>query len=39
MNAIAIALILFVRVFLPFAFLLALGEWTHRHEINYWLMR
>lgn len=37
MNAIALALILFVRVLVPLAILLMLGEWAKRREANYWL--
>ena len=36
---IALALILLVRIILPFGLLLALGEWVHRREANYWLRR
>ena len=37
MNAIALALILLVRVVIPFAILITLGEWARRREQNYWL--
>jgi FtsZ-interacting cell division protein ZipA len=37
MNAIALALIFVVRVIVPLAILLTLGEWTQRREKNYWL--
>jgi len=37
MNAIALALIVVVRVIVPLAILLTLGEWTQRREKNYWL--
>jgi hypothetical protein len=37
MNTIAVALILLIRVVIPFAILIALGEWVRRREPNYWL--
>jgi hypothetical protein len=37
MNTIALALILLVRIVVPFSILIALGEWIRRREINYWL--
>jgi hypothetical protein len=37
MNIIAFALILLVRVVIPFAILITLGEWARRREQNYWL--
>jgi hypothetical protein len=37
MNTIALALILLIRIVLPFGLLIALGEWIRRLEINYWL--
>jgi hypothetical protein len=37
MNTIALTLLLLVRVLIPLAILLTLGEWSHRHEKNYWL--
>ena len=36
MNTIALALILLVRVIVPFSILIAIGEWVRRREINYW---
>lgn len=39
MNIIALVLILLVRVLIPFAILISLGEWAHRCEQNYWLRR
>jgi len=37
MNALAIAVILLIRVVVPFGTLLAFGEWMHRREAkNYW---
>jgi hypothetical protein len=36
---IAFAVILLIRIILPLAVLLALGEWAHRREANYWLRR
>lgn len=36
---IALAVILFIRVILPLGLLLALGEWVHRREADYWLRR
>jgi hypothetical protein len=37
MNAIAIAILLVIRVILPLGILLAIGEWMQRREANYWL--
>ncbi len=37
MNTIAVALILLIRVVIPFAILISLGEWVRRREQNYWL--
>lgn len=37
MNSIALALILLIRVILPFSMLIALGEWVRRREANYWV--
>lgn len=37
MNAIAIVILLLIRVIVPVSFLLALGEWLKRRETNYWL--
>jgi len=36
MNAIALAVILLIRVILPISMLIALGEWIRRREANYW---
>jgi len=36
---IAFVLILLVRIILPLVLLLALGEWVHRREANYWLRK
>lgn len=36
---IALAVILLIRIILPLGLLLALGEWVHRREANYWLRR
>lgn len=36
MSTIAIALFTLVRVIVPFAVLITLGEWMRRREINYW---
>jgi hypothetical protein len=36
---IAFAVILLIRIVLPLAMLLALGEWVHRREASYWLRR
>ena len=36
---IAFAVILLIRIILPLAVLLALGEWVRRREANYWLRR
>lgn len=37
MNATAIVLILLIRVLLPLAALLGIGEYIRRRETNYWL--
>jgi hypothetical protein len=37
MNAIALTIILIVRVLVPVAILFSLGEWVQRREKNYWL--
>ena len=37
MNTIALALILLIRVIVPFCVLIAFGEWMRRREKNYWL--
>lgn len=37
MSTIAFAVILLIRLILPFSLLLALGEWVRRREANYWL--
>lgn len=37
MNAIALTIILIVRVFIPLTLLLTLGEWVQRREKKYWL--
>jgi hypothetical protein len=39
MSTIAFAVILLVRIILPFSLLLGLGEWVRRREANYWLRR
>ena len=36
MSTIILALFLLVRVFIPFALLILLGEWVRRREIKYW---
>ena len=36
MSTIAFAVILLIRVILPVSILIALGEWIHRREANYW---
>jgi hypothetical protein len=36
---IAFAVFFLIRIILPLAVLLALGEWVHRREANYWLRR
>ena len=40
-NAMTIAfvLILLIRIILPLALLLVLGEWVHRREANSWLRK
>jgi len=37
MSTIAFAVILLVRLILPFSLLVGLGEWVRRREANYWL--
>jgi hypothetical protein len=37
MNAIALTIILIVRVLVPVTILFSLGEWVQRREKNYWL--
>ena len=37
MSTIVLAFLFLARVILPFILLLALGEWIHRREANYWL--
>lgn len=37
MNVIALSIILIVRVLIPLAILLTLGEWVQRREKSYWL--
>lgn len=37
MSTIAIALLILVRVLIPFGLLIALGELVRRSEIRYWL--
>ena len=37
MNILALALIFLIRVVIPFAIMLALGEWIQRREAKYWL--
>jgi hypothetical protein len=37
MSTIALAVILLIRIILPFCFLIGLGEWVRRREANYWL--
>ena len=39
MSTVAIAVIFLIRMILPFGLLIALGEWMHRREANYWLRR
>jgi len=36
MNALALALLLLVRLIVPFGILIAFGEWVRRREANYW---
>lgn len=36
MSAIALALFILIRVFLPVGLLLAIGEWVRRRESQYW---
>jgi FtsZ-interacting cell division protein ZipA len=37
MNIIALTIILIIRVLVPVAVLITLGEWVQRREKNYWL--
>lgn len=36
MSTIALVLFFLLRVVVPFAVLITVGEWVHRREINYW---
>ena len=36
MNAIALTIILTIRVLVPITILFSLGEWVQRREKNYW---
>jgi len=36
MNTIAIAILLLIRVIIPVAILVSVGEWVRKHEANYW---
>lgn len=36
MSAIAFALFILIRIFLPVGLLIAIGEWVHRRESRYW---
>jgi len=36
MNTLAITLLLLIRIVIPLGTLLSIGEWTKRHEANYW---
>lgn len=37
MSTIAFSAFLLIRLILPIIALIALGEWIHRREANYWL--
>ncbi len=37
MNAIALTIILVVRILVPVTLLFTIGEWVQRREKNYWL--
>jgi hypothetical protein len=39
MSTIAFAVILLIRIILPFCLLIGLGEWVRRREANYWLAK
>lgn len=39
MNAIALAVLLLIRVIVPFGLLIAFGEWIRRREANYWFQK
>jgi len=39
MSTIVFAVILLIRLILPFGLLIAFGEWVRRREENYWLHR
>jgi hypothetical protein len=39
MSTIVLAIILLIRIILPLGLLIALGEWIHRREADYWLRR
>ncbi len=36
MSTIVFAVILVIRLILPFSLLIAFGEWVRRREANYW---
>ena len=36
MSTIAVVLFFLVRVIVPFALLITIGEWVRRREIKYW---
>jgi hypothetical protein len=36
MTSLALILLLIARVIIPFAILIALGEWTRQREMKYW---
>jgi hypothetical protein len=37
MSAIVCAILLLIRIILPFFLLIVFGEWMRRREANYWL--
>lgn len=37
MSTIVLAVFVLIRVILPVIVLIALGEWIHRREADYWL--
>jgi hypothetical protein len=36
MTTVAVVLLLFARLVIPFAVLITLGEWVRRRETKYW---
>jgi hypothetical protein len=39
MNTIALAVILLIRIIIPFSILISFGEWMRRREASYWIRK